>query len=461
MKNFNIYTLLFSICALWGCSADGDGVADIADADADYIRFGAQVVEPVTRAAQPTGTIGFSRLAASGFGVFGYGPSTGDYTTSLQPQLFDEATTNTRVQYHATASTDMSTVLAVPGSWSYAWNAGRTTEDVSRLKSWPKSTDVAQKLHFFAYAPYVGSGDLATGTDPGITSVSVSGMAAGDPQIGYRVSTKPSTSVDLLWGVQSETGLPWKNVTRAKKSASAVLFTMRHALCGISYQAQVMVNKDNELTDLGDVSSTAAIGTDCRVTIDSVTLQPKSGGQNFYASGTLNLNNTTKNTPLWTPGDRSIGKLVLDGTEIDAKVRDPNPTSDSYITFMATTSGDGYIPGVTESANTQRVIANDNVYMLLPDDVAQTYELEVPYYVTYRQTADTYSRRRYVGKVTIPDLKLKAGTLYRFNMVFGLTTFKLTVTAEDWTETPISVTTVVETSTSASSSLSRRAASAE
>ena len=452
MKNFNIYTLLFSICALWGCSADGDGVTDIAEGD--YIRFGAQVVEPVTR-AQPSGIIGFAQLAASGFGVFGYGPSTGDYTTSLQPQLFGEATTNTRVQYHATASTDMSTVLAVPGSWSYAWKPGKTEEDVSLLKTWPKSTDAAQKLHFFAYAPYVASGDLATGTDPGITSVS--GMAAGDPTIGYRVSTVPSTSVDLLWGVQSETGLPWKNVTRAKKSASAVLFTMRHALCAVSYQAQVMVNKDNELTDLGDVSSTAAIGTDCRVTIDSVTLQPKSGGQNFYASGTLNLNNTTKNTPLWTPGDRSIDKLVLDGTEIDAKVRDPNPADGTNTSFMATTS----VPGITESANSQAVIANNNVFMLLPDDVAQTYELEVPYYVTYRLKAGTYSRRRYVGKVTIPDLKLKAGTLYRFNMVFGLTTFKLTVTAEDWTETPISVTTVVETSTSASSSLSRRAASAE
>jgi hypothetical protein len=349
----------------------------------------------------------------------------------------------------------MSTVLAVPGSWSYAWKPGKTEEDVSLLKTWPKSTDAAQKLHFFAYAPYVASGDLATGTDPGITSVS--GMAAGDPTIGYRVSTVPSTSVDLLWGVQSETGLPWKNVTRAKKSASAVLFTMRHALCAVSYQAQVMVNKDNELTDLGDVSSTAAIGTDCRVTIDSVTLQPKSGGQNFYASGTLNLNNTTKNTPLWTPGDRSIDKLVLDGTEIDAKVRDPNPADGTNTSFMATTS----VPGITESANSQAVIANNNVFMLLPDDVAQTYELEVPYYVTYRLKAGTYSRRRYVGKVTIPDLKLKAGTLYRFNMVFGLTTFKLTVTAEDWTETPVYVTTVVETSTSASSSLSRRAASAE
>ena len=460
MKNFIINTLLFSFCALWGCSADGDGVADIADADGDYIRFGAQVVEPVTR-AQPSGIIGFAQLAASGFGVFGYGPSTGDYTTSLQPQLFDETTTNTRVQYHATASTDMSTVLAVPGSWSYAWKPGKTEEDVSLLKTWPKSTDAAQKLHFFAYAPYVASGDLATGTDPGITSVSgVSGMAAGDPQIGYSVSTVPSTSVDLLWGVQSETGLPWKNVTRAKKSASAVLFTMRHALCAVSYQAQVMVNKDNELTDLGDVSSTAAIGTDCRVTICSVTLKPKTN--HLYETGTLNLNNTTKNTPRWTSLTRSSAtELVLSGDEIDSNVKDPNPTSDSYTTFMATTSGNGYIPGVTESANTQRVIANDNVYMLLPDDVAQTYELEVPYYVTYKKTEGNYSRIKYVGKVTIPDLKLKAGTLYRFNMVFGLTTFKLTVTAEDWTETPISVTTVVETSTSASSSLSRRAASAE
>ena len=443
MKHFIVYTLLFSICALWGCSADGDGVTDIADAD--YIRFGAQVVEPVTRAAaQKPGIIDFEKLTTTSFGVYGYGPMAAAYTDGLTPDLFD----NQEVKYVVTDKST-STVLAVPGSWSYAWDGSK--EVVAQLKPWPKTNASANKHTFFAYAPYMAEGGVA----PGITSVSSS--VAGDPQIGYRVSTVPSTSVDLLWGVQSETGLPWKNVTRAKKSASAVLFTMRHALCAVSYQAQVMVNKDNELTDLGDVSSTAAIGTDCRVTIDSVTLQPKSGGQDFYASGTLNLNNTTKNTPLWTPGDRSIDKLVLDGTEIDAKVRDPDPADGNNILFMATTS----VPGITESANSQAVIANNNVFMLLPDDVAQTYELEVPYYVTYRLKAGTYSRRRYVGKVTIPDLKLKAGTLYRFNMVFGLTTFKLTVTAEDWTETPVYVTTVVETSTSASSSLSRRAASAE
>ncbi len=446
MKHFIVYTLLFSICALWGCSADGDGVTDIADAD--YIRFGAQVVEPVTRAAaQKPGIIDFEKLTTTSFGVYGYGPMAAAYTDGLTPDLFD----NQEVKYVVTDKST-STVLAVPGSWSYAWDGSK--EVVAQLKPWPKTNASANKHTFFAYAPYMAEGGVA----PGITSVSSS--VAGDPQIGYRVATVPSASVDLLWGVQSETGLPWKNVTRAKKSASAVLFTMRHALCGISYQAQVMVNKDNELTDLGDVSSTAAIGTDCRVTICSVTLKPKTN--HLYETGTLNLNNTTKNTPRWTSLTRSSAtELVLSGDEIDSNVKDPNPTSDSYTTFMAITSGYGYIPGVTESANTQRVIANDNVYMLLPDDVAQTYELEVPYYVTYKKMEGTYSRIKYDGKVTIPDLKLKAGTLYRFNMVFGLTTFKLTVTAEDWTETPISVTTVVETSTSASSSLSRRAASAE
>ena len=440
---------MISFCALWGCSADGDGVTDIAEGD--YIRFGAQVVEPVTRAAQQPGIIDFEKLTTTSFGVYGYGPMAADYTGGLVPDMFD----NQKVEY-VVSDKSTSTVLAVPGSWSYAWNAGRTTEDVSRLKSWPKSTDAAQKLHFFAYAPYVGSGDLATGTDPGITSVS--GMAADDPTIGYSVASAPSASVDLLWGVHSETGFPWLNVTRANKTTSAVLFTMRHALCAIGYHAQVMVNEKNQLTDLTDESSFGTIGTGCRVTLKSITLAPKSGGKNFYASGTLNLNNTTKNTPRWSlaPGDRTIAQLVLD-SEIDAKLKDTAPDGDAAVnSFMTTTT----VPGVTESANTQTVIAGDNVFMVIPD-AKQDYTATVEYFVTYTTGTGTYNRKLYTGTANIKDLELKAGTKYYLNLVFGLTTFKLVVTAQDWDEKAVSTTIVVEDGTSASSSLSRRAASAE
>lgn len=440
MKGLLYKTLAFSLLTLAGCSGgDDDGVT----AGTDYIRFGAQVQEPVTRAQQP-GSMDFNKLATTGFGVYGYGPATADYSSGAGPTLFS----NAKVAYHATASADESTTLAVPGSWSYAWNGGRTEEVVSQLKTWPKSTDTAQKLTFFAYAPYMESG----GTEPGITSVS----ADGAPTIGYTVADNPAASVDLLWGVQSETGLPWIDVTRAKKSASAVLFTMRHALCAVGYHAQVMVNKDNELTDLVDASSSAGgtkIGSTCRVTIESITLKPKTAGKYFFKKGSLNLNNSTPNVPNWTKtptasDDDRIASLELSGEKINAELRDDPATG---TTFMA---GDD-VPGITETANTQAVIAGDDVYMLIPDD-AQGYTATIDYYVTYKTGDGTYQRTRYTGTATIENLALKAGTKYYLNLVFGLTTFKLTVTAEDWTDTPITVETVAETGTSASSSLSRR-----
>jgi hypothetical protein len=448
VKNFNIYTLLFSFCALWGCSADDDGVADIGDGD--YIRFGAQVVEPVTRAAvQQPGIIDFEKLTDTSFGVYGYGPMATDYAGGLTPGVFD----NQKVQY-VVSDKSTSTVLAVPGSWSYAWDGSK--EVVANLKPWPKTNASASKYTFFAYAPYMAEG----GTAPGITSVSSGG--SGDPTIGYSVASATSESVDLLWGVHSETGFPWLNVTRANKTTSAVLFTMRHALCAIGYHAQVMVNEKNQLTDLTDESSFSTIGTGCRVTLKSITLAPKSGGKNFYASGTLNLNNTAKNTPLWTLADedRTVTQLVLD-TEIDAKLKDPDPTEAGNTTFMGKGKEDeGYIPGVTESANTQTVIAGDNVFMVIPD-AKQDYTATVEYFVTYTTGTGTYNRKLYTGTANIKDLELKAGTKYYLNLVFGLTTFKLVVTAQDWNEQSVSTTVVVEDGTSASSSLSRRAASAE
>jgi hypothetical protein len=271
------------------------------------------------------------------------------------------------------------------------------------------------------------------------------------------VSTVPSTSVDLLWGVHSETGFPWLNVTRANKTTSAVLFTMRHALCAIGYHAQVMVNEKNQLTDLTDESSFGTIGTGCRVTLKKITLAPKSGGANFYASGTLNLNNTEKNTPLWTlaDGDRTVTQLKL--TEIDAKLMDPAPADNEAVkSFMTTTT----VPGITESANSQTVITGDNVYMLIPDG-EQDYTATVEYYVTYKTGTDSYNRTQYTGTANIEKLTLKPGTKYYLNLVFGLTTFKLVVTAQDWDEKAVSTTIVVEDGTSASSSLSRRSSGAE
>ena len=236
------------------------------------------------------------------------------------------------------------------------------------------------------------------------------------------------------------------------------MFTFYHALCAIGYHAQVIVDKDNNLTDIEDVSGIAAIGTDCKVTIKSITLEPNSANSKpglFYQSGVLNLNNGTAHTPNWGSPIGSIASFVLSGSQIDSKLLDPAPADDSAIaTFM----GNASIPGVVQSANTQSVIAkdgsgNEQFYMLLPY-AAKDYKLTVKYFITYKTGADTYFRSaELTGDADLNDMELKPGIKYYFNMVFGLTTFKLNVLAKDWDGQTINTSVVIENGTSASQSL--------
>lgn len=68
---------------------------------------------------------------------------------------------------------------------------------------------------------------------------------------------------------------------------------------------------------------------------------------------------------------------------------------------------------------------------------------------------DTYHRQSFEGTATLRNIELMAGVKYYFNLVFGLTTFKVSVDAVDWDESTSSVTIATETGTSASNSLAR------
>lgn len=400
------------------------------------------VASPVTRAAQVPGSMDFTMLTTTGFGVYGYKGLYND--ASSTPTLFSTVSTNTHVTF-VPGGTAPSTVLDHPGSWTYA-------ASTSDLKEWESGVNYS----FFAYAPYMAD----AGTAPGITTIKATAdVTAGDPAIGYQVATDPAASVDLLWGVRSDTGLPWKDVQRGE-TASAVLFTFYHALCAVGYHAQVIVDKDNNLSDSEDASGIAAIGSDCKVTIKSITLEPNDANSKpglFYQTGVLNLNNATAYTPNWGSLSGSIASFVLSGSQIDSRLLDPEPADEEAIgTFLDDASN----PGIMQAANSQTVIAkdgsgNEQFYMLLPYE-AKDYKLTIKYFITYKTGVSTYFRSdELTGTATLNDLELKAGVKYYLNMVFGLTTFKVTVDATDWIGQTVNTTVATETGTSASQSLSR------
>lgn len=412
-----------------------------------------EVKSPVTR-AQHTGVMNFAKLETTGFGVYGY-EGTDAYNASTSE--FELFAPNTPVTF-ISGGTPPTTNLDIPGNWKY-------TETSEGLKEWK----AGKKYTFFAYAPYMSAGEGIYGTDAGINSIST---GAGDPTIQYTVATDPAESVDLLWGVRTDTsdktGLPWIDIQKGQ-TTSAVLFTFYHALCAIGLHAQVMVDQENDTDNLGDLSQLGTIGKadGCKVTLKSITITPVGipahddveavAAVPFHKSGVLNLNNTTQHEPLWTPSGTTIESLELNSAAtIEAGLLDPNPDHEDDATgheVMTSESYDTEVPGIVESANTQHIIKNDKLFMLIPQ-AAQDYDITIEYFLTYKTEAG-YHREAKTGAAKIKNLELAAGMKYYLNLVFGLTTFKLNVMATDWVGETINPTVVIETGTSASNSLAK------
>ena len=429
------------------CSSSDDAVTESLGTEDAIVLGVKEVVSPVTR-SQHTGIMNFTQLTTTGFGVYGYEGSAEFNSSTKEYNLFAP---NTEVTFVAGGKAP-TTIVDHPGSWEY----------VGALKEWNKN----MKYSFFAYAPYMSAGEGTQGTNAGINTIST---GSGDPKITYTVATNPAESVDLLWGVRTDTnkesGLPWIDVTKGA-TTSAVLFTFYHALCAIGLHAQVMVDQANDTDNLGDLSQLGTIGDAnvCKVTLKSITITPAgtttpaTSPVLFTKSAQLNLNNTTKHQPLWENTSGTIANLVLNSaTTIDAKLLDPQSgdtplTSGEIATFMANSS----LPGITESANSQTVIKNDKLFMLIPQipQAAQDYTIAIEYFLTYK-TETGYHRELKSGTATIRNLELAAGVKYYLNLVFGLTTFKLSVNATDWEGQNINTTVVIENGTSASQSLAR------
>ena len=291
--------------ALAACSSDDLSVNNpTQQPQADSTAVGFDVYAPRTTAYAPlaatrggyVGTIGNTQLQLSkadggGFGVFGYYTDNNDYDPQSQPNFMY----NQYVGY----SDD--------GRWVY-----------DPIKYWPNeygsdaTSDDADRVSFFAYAPYVevvpSTGKLVKQGDPtsdedkwGITGMTRN-SATGDPIVKYIASFDQDKSVDLLWGtvgasktqwdiVQGggtqdlDEGLPWLNVQRpreaAKQAAASqrVTFQFEHAL------AQLSVNIDADIDEAGH-SHTEALDGKTRIWVRSVTFN------GFAIKGALDLNNT-------------------------------------------------------------------------------------------------------------------------------------------------------------------------
>ncbi|MBE6270275.1 MAG: fimbrillin family protein [Prevotella ruminicola] len=391
-----------------------------------------------------------------GFGVFAYYTDNNEYD-----QL---ATPNFMYNQHVTYSTD---------HWTY-----------EPVKYWPNEygtsaiSDDADKVSFFAYAPYVkvvaASGKLeaenAGGADAtyGITGMTRN-TASGDPVIKYIGSFDSNKSVDLCWGVCNTTswprvndgnhpqsfvsGLPWLNVERPQEavqigstSTQNVKFQFMHALAKLKFTV-------NAFVDGTDATNALAAGT--KIWIRSIRFT------GFAMKGALNLNNETPNQPYWL-NYNGIGDLESDGEVIvydgrkDGKegVNGSEASNEKSLglnkQFVETeasfnagawaTTGDHY-EGVTNAERS--LFDGTGVFYAIPTD--DNLEIEIVYDVETidgnlgtkladNATAGSSIENRISKKISFggTNSKLEAGKGYVINLHLGMNDVNFDAAVANW-----------------------------
>jgi hypothetical protein len=456
--------LFAALAAMLAACSENDLSKETADlqqnAEKGSVMFDAYTQRGVTRAGQ-TGVMTNEKLKAAvnltdqnggGFGVFGYYTDNNDYEQSRMPDFMY----NQLVEWK-------------DGYWQY-----------SPIKYWPNEygsnaiSDDADKVTFFAYAPYVAtnpSGKIERTTGDDLSSYGITGLSRnsnqGDPIVKYIASFERSKSVDLLWGIVGAAeangwsltnggtevfpeGYPWLNVMRPAEAATQatatqrVKFTFAHAL------TQLTMNIDAIVDEINKGSNTLATGTKIYVRQLSMT--------GVALKGALNLNNTEagKRKALWLDFngladiESGVPVVLYDGRK-DGKegVAGATASNEKVLGFNPDIiSNDGNTTeGVTATA--KKVFADDPV-MLIP--TGENMELEIIYDVetTDAMLPTLLSDGKNTGSsienkvrktIDFPQngilYGLENGKHYTINLHLGMNSVKFDVAGiDEWVEGP-------------------------
>lgn len=451
--------LLALTVLLTGCTSDDVTTEQTAAKQGAPLSFDvAEVVEEQTRSGS-AGNIDYSVLSKSGYGFGVIAGAPLNWTTPKQVKYVDDAGTDE----------NPGSAFFYPSKWRY-W-----TSD-NEIKYWNKDIN-GQAVNFYAYAPYVESPSGSTG---------ITGISGTD--VSYAINTTIGQGVDLLWGVNGSTGLPWKNTTYAdagtKESpklatGGPVLFTFRHALAAIGFRTQVMINQENITTDFEDKSAIDGVLWNSDVTKRGnykVTIKKIELIGDFHPSGTLSLDNGDKNTANWTSKTAATeqtltvsadpnGDYNSDDGQIMESMRHPHTNttttegvggSDSDAKTIMTSAT---ITGVSQDVQQQVAIDDANgkesCFFVIPS-AARDYTLKLYWCVSATLPNETtYIAEDHVNTITVSNLELKAGTKYLLTFVIGLKLIGLTVEATDWNTENVNAQITIEHGTSASESLAK------
>ena len=446
MKKY-FYLAAVSAMMLTACSSDKDVLEPTPTPSTPTVAAQQQAVAfdtylagttASTRSGEP-GVMTTEKLktANAGFGVFAYYQDGADYNSSTDKPNF---------MYNQKVT----------------WNSGWT---YSPLKYWPNETTndsqsapyqatatTKDKLSFFAYAPYV---DGTSFTTTGITGLS-GNNTAGDPTVSYAVSKDPDNNVDLLWGVAPagfsytdvsggttsvSVGTPLKDLVKPDKDQK-VKFLFQHALSRIDLSVVSAIDQIAAGDDGGIYTN-----TDTRVLIEEV----KIWGE-FGTSGTLDLNNGTKNVANWDEStvvrtwssgtdplftiDITTGLLATDLRYVVSQITDVTGVSDATAAATAfTLINEGVLPSEKPLMNVD-ASSNPRYFMVIPSPlpaVKTGLYVQIKYHVVTKDT----NLKGFVSDITNTitrraDIHFENGKSYNLKLILGLTSVKLDATVADW-----------------------------
>ena len=215
-----------ALVALYAC--DKTAPEDKTQEEPQAVAFSAYVNRGVATRAGSPGVLDNTSLQSAGFGVFGYHTVNALYSYTDEPGFMY----NTKVTNPSGSA------------WTY-----------SPIKYWPNqygtgaNSDLVDRVSFFAYAPHTevdpATGELSSLDDgtpgnsrsTGIVRISRA-IDKGSPEVTYRVSFDPGSSVDLCWGI------PHMNIERPVSDVSTpVNFQFDHALAALNIQVDAAIDE--------------------------------------------------------------------------------------------------------------------------------------------------------------------------------------------------------------------------
>ena len=347
-----------------------------------------------------------------GFGVFAYYTKASDYSSSATPNFMY----NQQVYYDT--------------NWKY-----------EPLKYWPNetangtvdqngasSTGGADKISFFAYAPYVSpnvaTGEFSPAETSGITKLTAN-TTGGDPKVYYTIASDAAKTVDLLWavaGTEAKTyttangtpetipaGMPNLNLTK-QTIGEKVNFLFKHALAKLTFSVQGIFDEVNP--------GSTDVDSHTKIVIEKVDIT-----STFPQKGILNLNNTSANAPLWEaetiPGTVSFN--ITNG-DIATEVK-YNSSTDTY-------AGQSSATGVKKDK--VALMDANKFFTLIPDTKNLTIEITYHVFTEDANLSRGYSKVTNVITKTISGLTIAGGKAYDINLQLGMTSVKVAATVSGW-----------------------------